>query len=104
SGRSDAGGTTPQASCAMPSAYRVEGRADRAHLALARLVGLLLRGGRGRGFGGGLGSGAGNGVRGRAAGVGLDRFALRVEARLRQLLGPLLGDDDIAALHGLVGT
>src|SRR6478736_7340652 len=90
--------------CAMPSAYRVEGRADRAHLALARLVGLLLRGGRGRGFGGGLGSGAGNGVRGGAAGVGLDRFALRVEARLRQLLGPLLGDDDIAALHGLVGT
>src|SRR4051794_2937526 len=90
--------------CAMPSAHRVEGRADRAHLALARLVGLLLRGGRGRGFGGRLGSGAGNGVRGRAAGVGLDRFALCVEARLRQLLGPLLGDDDIAALHGLVGT
>src|SRR6476469_809466 len=89
---------------AMPLAYRVEGRADRAHLALARLVALLLRGGRGRGFGGGLGSGAGNGVRGRAAGVGLDRFALRVEARLRQLLGPFLGDDDIAALHGLVGT
>src|SRR6478736_5735778 len=87
---------------AMPSAYRVEGRADRAHLALARLVGLLLRGGRG--FGSGRGSGAGNGVRGRAAGVGLDRFALRIEARLRQLLGPLLGDDDIAALHGLVGT
>ena len=41
----------------MPSAYRVEGRADRAHLALARLVGLLLRGRRGRGFGGRLGSG-----------------------------------------------
>ena len=40
----------------------------------------------------------------RPAGIGIeaDRLALRVEARLRQLLGPLLGDDDIAALDGLV--
>jgi len=37
-----------------------------------------------------------------AAGVGLDRFALRVEARLCHLPRPLLGDDDIATFHGLI--
>src|SRR5206468_3038914 len=32
-----------------------------------------------------------------------DRVALRIEARLRQLLRPFLGDDDIAAFDRLIG-
>src|SRR5262249_5620707 len=40
----------------------------------------------------------------RAPRLGLDRLALGIETRLRQLLCPLLGDHDVAALDGLVAA
>src|SRR5262249_58142248 len=89
-----------------PSPHRIDGRSDRADLALARwLLGLFLGGRRGALIGAGGrqrrtvdGIGA---FRRLPGGIGaeIDRLALRVEARLRPLLRPLLPDHDIAPVH-----